>query len=67
MSSKPAKSAKAKRTSEASAETRSLTIDQHIEAFLSSGGNIEKIPTGVSGQTSMAGPKHINLGSKPKN
>lgn len=66
MSSKPAKSTKAKRPSEVSAESRSIAIENDVAAFLSAGGNIEKIPTGVSGQTSMAGPKHISLGNKPK-
>ncbi len=66
MSTKSTKTAKAKRQAELPAESRSLSIEEHVAAFLSSGGKIEKIPNGVSGQVSMAGPKHINLGGKPK-
>ncbi len=44
----------------------SLSIKNQTEAFLKAGGVIEKIPSGVSGQQSMAGPRHIRLSSKPK-
>lgn len=65
--SKSTKSARSKTESEYSAELRSLSIEQHVEAFLSSGGKIQKIPRGVSGQAQTSGPKHISLGNKPKN
>lgn len=65
MSTKP-KSAKPKPV-EATSHSRSLSIEQHIEAFLDAGGTINKIPNGVSGQVHTAGPKHISLGNKPKN
>lgn len=60
------KAGTAKKKQSAAVET-SQSIDAQIEAFLKSGGTIEKINTGVSGQQSMAGPKHITLGnSKPQ-
>ncbi len=46
------------------ATTSSPTIEEQTAAFLKSGGKIDMIPSGVSGQTNMAGPKHINLGNK---
>lgn len=64
--SKSSKSARAKPAAEFSAESRSNSIEQHIEAFLDSGGTIQKIPNGVSGQVHTSGPKHISLGNKPK-
>lgn len=45
----------------------SKAIEEQTKAFLASGGEIEKINSGVSGQQSMAGPKHITLGNnKPQ-
>lgn len=41
-----------------------LSIEEQTAAFLKSGGKIQQIPTGVSGQTNLAGPKHITLGKK---
>ena len=41
-----------------------LTIEQQTAAFLESGGKIQQIPSGVSGQTNLSGPKHITLGNK---
>ncbi len=41
-----------------------LTIAEEIAIFLKSGGKIQQIPTGVSGQVNLAGPKHIKLGNK---
>ena len=32
--------------------------------FLKSGGKIQQIPTGTSGQTNLSGPKHISLRNK---
>lgn len=42
----------------------SQSIEQLTEAFLTSGGEIEKVPTGVSGQQSIRGPRHIKIGNK---
>lgn len=36
-------------------------IASQTAAFLKSGNKIQKIPTGVSGQQNVAGPKHIVL------
>ena len=36
----------------------------HIEAFLKSGGKVQEIPSGVSGQTSTSGPRQIVLSHK---
>ncbi len=46
------------------AEQTSSAIEEQIAAFIKSGGEIEQINRGVSGQTSLAGPKHITLGKK---
>lgn len=48
-----------------SVETRE-TIEEQVQAFLASGGEIQQVPKGVSGQTSTSGPKHITLGKKPR-
>ena len=58
MASKPKKQPAATETSQ--------SIEEQTKAFLESGGKIEQINTGVSGQQSMAGPKHITLGNKPQ-
>ena len=39
-------------------------LEAHIEAFLKSGGKVQQIPTGVSGQTSTSGPRQIVLSHK---
>jgi hypothetical protein len=44
----------------------SLTIEEQTEIFLKSGGKITHINSGISGQQSIAGPKHITLGNKPQ-
>lgn len=36
----------------------------HVEAFLKSGGKVQQIPSGVSGQTSTSGPRQIVLSHK---
>jgi hypothetical protein len=43
-----------------------LTIAEETAIFLKSGGKIQQIPTGVSGQVNLAGPKHIKLGNNNK-
>ncbi len=45
----------------------SQSIEEQTKAFLEAGGKITHINSGVSGQQSMAGPKHISLGNKPRN
>ncbi len=64
MAAKPTRAA-AKKKPPAAAET-SLSIEEQTKAFLKAGGAIEQINSGVSGQQSMAGPKHITLSSKPR-
>jgi len=40
----------------------SASIDKQVENFLKSGGKIQQINPGVSGQQDGKGPKHITLG-----
>ncbi|PCJ14769.1 MAG: hypothetical protein COB04_14430 [Gammaproteobacteria bacterium] len=47
-------------------EETSQSIQAQTKAFLESGGKVDYINTGVSGQQSLAGPKHISLGKKPQ-
>ena len=51
---------------EPAATQTSGAINDQIKAFLESGGAIEEIKSGVSGQESLFGSKQINLNSKPK-
>jgi len=39
-------------------------LNEHISEFLKSGGKVQKIPSGVSGQTSTSGPRQIVLSHK---
>jgi len=39
-------------------------LEAHIKAFLKSGGKVQQIPSGVSGQTSTSGPRQIVLSHK---
>ncbi len=39
-------------------------LAQHVDAFLKSGGKVQQIPSGVSGQTSTSGPRQIVLSHK---
>ena len=45
----------------------SKSIQEQTKAFLKSGGKIQYIKAGTSGQKNIPGPKHIVLDSKPKN
>ena len=62
MAAKP-KTTASKKKQPAATET-SASIEAQMEAFFAAGGKIDLIDNGVSGQTSMAGPKHITLGNK---
>lgn len=42
----------------------SESIAEQTERFLASGGKIQEIPTGVSGQVTTSGPRHITLGRR---
>lgn len=55
--------APAKKKQPASVET-SQSIEEQMKVFFKGGGKIEQINSGVSGQASLAGPKHISLGNK---
>lgn len=57
------KTTTSKKKSPAASET-SESIEAQMEAFFAAGGKIDVIDSGVSGQTSVAGPKHITLGNK---
>lgn len=59
------KTAAPKKKQPASTET-SQSIEAQTAAFLKAGGEIEQVSSGVSGQQSMAGPKHITLGNSNK-
>jgi hypothetical protein len=39
-------------------------LAQHVDAFLKSGGKVQEIPSGVTGQTSTSGPRQIVLSHK---
>lgn len=45
----------------------SQSIEEATQAFLDAGGSITQIKSGVSGQQSLAGPRHISLGNTPRN
>lgn len=47
-----------------SAVETSQSIAEQTAAFLKTGGKIDEIRSGVSGQQSMAGPRQISLGNK---
>ncbi len=64
MTTKP-KTAAAKKKRPAVIET-SQSIEEQTKAFLASGGEITQIKAGVSGQQSLAGPRHISLGNTPR-
>lgn len=58
------KMARSDKKSNASKQAIPLTIAEETAIFLKAGGKIQQIPTGVSGQVNLAGPKHIKLGNK---
>lgn len=42
----------------------SESLAQQVEDYLASGGQIQEIPQGVSGQVATTGPRHITLGRR---
>ena len=42
-------------------------LSEHVQAFLKSGGKVQEIPTGTSGQTQTTGPRQIVLSHKNNN
>jgi len=49
---------------QASAVETSESIARQTAAFLKAGGKVEKIPRGVSGQTSLTARKHITISTR---
>ncbi len=47
-----------------SADNSREDLARHVADFLKSGGKVQQIPTGVSGQTSTSGPRQIVLSHK---
>jgi hypothetical protein len=39
-------------------------LAEHVQTFLKTGGKVQQIPSGVSGQTSTSGPRQIVLSHK---
>ena len=66
-SAKTARSPKHKPVKEAIEDFSSETIEDQVGAFLASGGKIQEIPLGVSGQVATSGPRHITLGKRHSN
>ncbi len=58
------KSTSAAKRKQPNALETSESIEAQVQAFLASGGEIQQVPKGVSGQTNTSGPKHITLGNK---
>jgi len=54
----------ANKVKKSSSVTSRSDLDLHIAEFLKSGGKVQKIPSGVSGQTSTSGPRQIVLSHK---
>lgn len=40
------------------------SIEAQTARFLASGGKVQQIPLGVSGQVATSGPRHITLGKR---
>ena len=63
MATKPKADAKAK---QALASDIHLTIEAQTAAFLQRGGEIQRIPNGVSGQILTTGTRHITIAKTPR-
>lgn len=62
-----AKSVKTKPMKDQVDDISTESLDDQIAAFLKSGGKIQQIPLGVSGQVATSGPRHITLGKRHTN
>lgn len=60
----PAKSTKSKNAQAPSDDFSADSIEAQTARFLASGGKIQQIPLGVSGQVATSGPRHITLGKR---
>ncbi|MEY4640557.1 MAG: hypothetical protein RLZZ227_551 [Pseudomonadota bacterium] len=46
------------------ADFSQVSIEEQTARFLASGGKVQQIPLGVSGQVATSGPRHITLGKR---
>ncbi len=58
------KSSKSKPALTQAEDFTSNSIEEQTARFLASGGKIQQIPLGVSGQVATSGPRHITLGKR---
>ena len=61
MSSKAKTKKSPSKNKAATQDETSESIAEQTAAFLNSGGEIEKVPRGVSGQTAISGKRHITI------
>ncbi len=54
----------ANKSKKGAAVSNRADLAEHVDAFLKSGGKVQQIPSGVSGQTSTSGPRQIVLNHK---
>jgi len=62
-----AKREKTKAIKDAADDISSENLENQVAQFLASGGKIQEIPLGVSGQVATSGPRHITLGKRHSN
>jgi len=62
-----AKSVKYKQAKDQADDISRDSIEDQVTQFLASGGKIQQIPLGVSGQVATSGPRHITLGKRHTN
>lgn len=55
---------KVTRTKKSTAKAKPVSIAEQIETFLQAGGEIQKIPSGVSGQPSLACRRSMTISEK---
>jgi hypothetical protein len=58
------KTQKSKPVVATSGDFTSMSIEEQTARFLASGGKVQQIPLGVSGQVATSGPRHITLGKR---
>lgn len=58
------KSTKSKPVVTPTADFSQVSIEEQTARFLASGGKVQQIPLGVSGQVATSGPRHITLGKR---
>ncbi len=60
----PAKNTKSKPVIAANNDFSAESLEAQTAKFLASGGKVQQIPLGVSGQVATSGPRHITLGKR---